>query len=274
LPGARKMGQSAVGCRATDFQGKEASPAACALARCPHGPTDCTVAVVRRLLDVTTPFGKAEEANCKLLLASKEGDLEGIREAMATDAEINTRLPMWLQATAREEDTEEEGFGFNREDTFAETIESMGNENSMQTNGMGFTPLMYASYEGNVEAVRLLLSLRAHLDLCDADGMQAIHLTAHTASAECFRVLLESGANPAAKDDSGRDALQCVPFDRLSCHSSKREWMALQRIASQISAVEQTNEAAAVTELSTKSMASVSASYEQCSEVKDATSNS
>jgi len=190
LTGSRTMGQIAVGCQSASCQDKAASPAACTMVRCPDGPKACTVAVIRHFLDVETPVGQAEEAKCKLLLASKEGDLEGIRQAVAANAEVNTRLPMWLKATAREEEPEEDEFGFNREDTFAETIETMGTENSMQRRGTGFTPLMYASYEGHVEAVKFLLSLRAQLDLCDADGMQAIHLAAQTTSAECFRVLL------------------------------------------------------------------------------------
>jgi hypothetical protein len=220
-------------------------------------------------MDVEAPFGKVEEAKINLLRASQQGDLEGIREAMLAGAQINTRLPMWLRGGSSPEDTEEDDF-FSREDTFAETIETMGSENSLPMRGLTLTPLMYASYEGHVEAVKFLVSLRAQLDLCDTDGMQAIHLAAQGASAECCRVLLEAGANPAEKDEFGRDALQCVPFDQLSCHSSKREWTALLRIAGG----EQTHEAAARAETSTEAMTLMSPSDKHCKEAKDATSNS
>jgi len=269
------MGQTAAGCRSTSCQG-EALPR-CNSVGCTDEVNAFNMALARRLLDTKSPFGKAEEASCNLLRASSEGDLEGIEKAMAAGADINTKLPMWLKRVWTDDDFEQDASGFNREDTFAETTENVGANNSMQTECMGFTPLMYASYEGHVGAVKLLLSFRAKVDLRDADGMQAVHLAAQGASLACLRVLLDAGANPAAKDDFGRDVLQCVPSDWLSCSSSKRQWIALLRIASGTSAMEGTDEAAcvaAMAEMSTESMSAVSTSDEQCNGAKDATSKS
>jgi len=109
----------------------------------------------------------------------------------------------------------------------------------------GLTPLMKASCGGHVNAVRFLLAHGAILDLCDGDGMQAIHFAVQAASAECVRVLLEVGANPLAKDDFGRTALQYVSIDGSLHTSAQPELMALLKMASNLTAclVEQTAEA-------------------------------
>merc|ERR1719433_1639454 len=96
---------------------------------------------------------------------------------------------------------------------------------------------MLAAWEGHIEAVKLLLSLGANPDLRMADGMRAIHLAAQSGSDECFQALLQSGANPLAKDNLGRDALQCVPFDTISHNAADRKWLTLLKEASGMAAL-------------------------------------
>mmetsp|Transcript_116598 Transcript_116598/g.226790 ORF Transcript_116598/g.226790 Transcript_116598/m.226790 type:complete len:235 (-) Transcript_116598:83-787(-) len=188
----------------------------------------CVVSLTRRAFDVEAPFGLIDEANCLLLNASKEGDVVGIRRAMEDGANINTRLPVWI-CVADPEDVDFEPPTGNHQEANRILEEP-------KAKGKGLTPLMHASHEGHAEAVKLLLSLRANLHLQDADGTQALHLAAQSTSADCFRTLLEAGADPLAEDQFGHDALHYVPLAMLACSPVKWEWLALLKEASGIPA--------------------------------------
>jgi len=180
----------------------------------------CTVVVTDCNMDPTPSVFDDAEANCRLLRASKEGDVVGVNEALVAGADINTRLPVWI-----------------RINTMVETENGDASE-TRQPFPLSFTPLMNASSEGHVEVVQFLLSFGANPELREADGMQALHLAAQAASAGCFRALLEAGADPLAMDDFSRDPLQCVPLS-IICHSAERhEWLALLKEASGISALD------------------------------------
>jgi len=155
----------------------------------------------RDWLDATSPYENRDLANWSLLSSSQEGDIDGIEKALNAGADINTRPTMWMRRGTR--GTSECGPG--------------------NPDGSGLTPLMHASIEGHVEAVKLLIAHGAELRLQDTDGMQAFHLAAEAASAECFHALLAAGANPLAKDNFDRSALECLP---PSC-SSRKEWQAV-----------------------------------------------
>jgi len=176
----------------------------------------CTVAVARHILEAEAPFGKAQSASCMLLRASHDGDLEGIYKALDEGADIDTRLPMWMRlgppALSNDaDDSDEERSG-------AEPFNSKSSS---------LTPLMHAAHEGHAEAVKVLLRLGARVDLHEADGMQALHFAAMSASVDCFRMLLGAGANPVATDNFGRDALECVPLAQVANSPSKHEWVML-----------------------------------------------
>jgi hypothetical protein len=134
-----------------------------------------------------------------------EGDVQGIKRALSDGADINTRMPMFLG--------------------------SRGTDESMmpvcRNEPLGLTSLMYASNEGHVDAVKLLLRSRAKVDLQEADGMEAIHFAAQAECAKCFRALLDAGADPLAKDDSDKDALQYVPLDAICRTTARHEWLSL-----------------------------------------------
>mmetsp|Transcript_120436 Transcript_120436/g.234585 ORF Transcript_120436/g.234585 Transcript_120436/m.234585 type:complete len:284 (+) Transcript_120436:54-905(+) len=159
-------------------------------------------------------FGQEDTANCVLLRASKDGDLEGIKKGLGDGANIDTRLPLWIR----------KGFAGPNDaaiDPEAEDLEPP------DPTALSLTPLMHAAKEGHYQAVDLLLRLGAQVNLHEADGMQALHFAAMSASVECFRLLLGAGANPVATDNFGRDALFCVPLTQIARSSSKREWVQL-----------------------------------------------
>jgi ankyrin repeat protein len=67
------------------------------------------------------------------------------------------------------------------------------------------TALMFASFNGPVEMVRLLLLAGAKADATDVRGMTALHMAVATESQgpEIVRLLLKAGADPTKKDNTG-----------------------------------------------------------------------
>jgi len=181
---------------------------------------DCLVTMSKHAEDIFgdgPAFGKVDEANCLLLRSSKDGDVLGIQQALTAGADVNTRLPMWIRIRIDDDGPGEEA-----------ALEEEPRATSL-------TPLMFASCEGQLEAVDLLLSSGAKLDLTDADGMQALHMAAQASSAECFNALLNAGANPLARDNFGRKAMECVPPDVPSFGAAAQKWPESLKKASTIS---------------------------------------
>jgi len=187
------MGQTYTGCVDAKFQ-----DAGCAECRSEDAHT---AAVARHMLESEAPFTKVDSANCMLFRASRDGDLDAIHRAIADGADPNTRLFSIGEYTAKRSDDAD--------------------------SALGLTPLMYAAQEGRAEAVELLLHLGAKVDLYEADRMQALHFAALSASLGCFRILLGAGANPVARDNFGRDALECVPLAEVAAGPSKGDWLKL-----------------------------------------------
>merc|ERR1719362_33203 len=122
--------------------------------------------------------------------------------------------------------------GYRRENNDFEEVVCDDEDDDLMQPATSLTPLMNASHGGHVHAVKYLLAHGAKVDLCDGDGMQALHFAAQVASAECFRVLLRFGADPLAKDNFGRSALQCVSLHENLYSPGQVEWLALLKSAS------------------------------------------
>jgi len=181
------------------------------------GQTPCstTCCSIRGIAD-KSPFGAAAEADCLLIRASSNGDTIAIREALAGGADINAQLPILMR--------------MDDEDVYSVLGDEKNDADLTGPEARSLTPLMYASDAGHLEAVELLLSYDARSDVRDPDGMQALHFAAQSASAACFRALLEAGANPLVKDNFDCDALDYVPLAGKS-HAMKKEWLALRKDA-------------------------------------------
>lgn len=73
----------------------------------------------------------------------------------------------------------------------------------------GSTPLMWAAHFRDIEAMKILIQNRADVNATTTDKATALHWAlGGSSSLMVVRLLLESGANPNAKDKSGTSPLQ------------------------------------------------------------------
>jgi ankyrin repeat protein len=74
----------------------------------------------------------------------------------------------------------------------------------------GSTPLMVATFEGDVAEVGRLLKEGANVKATNAYGVDAMRLAADTANTELIRLLLKAGADPESPNADGETALHLV----------------------------------------------------------------
>jgi ankyrin repeat protein len=74
----------------------------------------------------------------------------------------------------------------------------------------GSTPLMWATFEGDVEEAARLIKAGADVKAMNSYGVNALHLAADTANTELIRLLLKAGADPESPNPDGETALHVV----------------------------------------------------------------
>lgn len=70
----------------------------------------------------------------------------------------------------------------------------------------GVTPLALAVQVGYIEGAEALIAGRARVDVANASGETPLMFAVHSRNADMMRVLLQAGADPDRKDNSGRSA--------------------------------------------------------------------
>mmetsp|Transcript_109356 Transcript_109356/g.316079 ORF Transcript_109356/g.316079 Transcript_109356/m.316079 type:complete len:218 (-) Transcript_109356:263-916(-) len=146
-------------------------------------------------------------ANCCLQKAARDGDIEGIEQALRVGAYLETRRPFVMAPRSIPQ---------------SEQLEST-------TRDIGMTSLMYAAQGGHADACRLLLSIGAQANAEDEDGQRPLHFAAATGNEEICRALLEWGAEGDALDDDGHDALHYLPPACIATASDRSRWTSLLR---------------------------------------------
>jgi ankyrin repeat protein len=80
----------------------------------------------------------------------------------------------------------------------------------------GFTPLLFAAQQGDVESARILLDAGANVNETTADGLSALLIAADSGHEDLSLFLLERGADPNAKDHNGMTPLHFALVRGLS----------------------------------------------------------
>uniref|UniRef100_A0A7S0FY29 Uncharacterized protein n=1 Tax=Pyrodinium bahamense TaxID=73915 RepID=A0A7S0FY29_9DINO len=186
--------------------------------------------------------------NFKLLFASADGDLGGIREALVSGADIETRRPLTLlpRSALGEEpltDSMEDPVDFEEVLVLGDhgvfqsqgEVISLGPPKQPQAGASGageaLTPLMRAAKEGRAKAVALLLDSGATPHAQAEDGMTPLHFAAAAGCRESCQALLRAGANRWVLDAYERDAFACLPQHWVSTREGQAAWLALLRPA-------------------------------------------
>jgi len=66
------------------------------------------------------------------------------------------------------------------------------------------SPIYIASQEGiKIEIIKILIENGANINLCDRDGYSPIYFASHNGNIEIIKILIENGANINLCDDNG-----------------------------------------------------------------------
>ncbi|MEP6791356.1 MAG: ankyrin repeat domain-containing protein [Ramlibacter sp.] len=80
-------------------------------------------------------------------------------------------------------------------------------ERGADVNKTGWTPLHYASTNGHLEVINLLLENHAYIDAESPNGTTPLMMAAQYGPATAVKLLLEAGADPALKNQLGLNAI-------------------------------------------------------------------
>jgi len=79
-------------------------------------------------------------------------------------------------------------------------------EKGAEVNRPGWTPLHYAAVSGNVDLLRYLLDRNAYIDAQSPNRTTPLMMAARHDHVDAVRLLVEAGADPTPRNDTGRDA--------------------------------------------------------------------
>lgn len=158
----------------------------------------------------------------ELLDATREDDLERIKELLANGVDINqkddaqwTALHVICTSHAHKLKNDGEGALVEIKLEILDTLLGAGAD-LKATSRSGATPLMEAAFNDFEEAAKRLIDGGSDLDQQNAGGRTAMHLASEQGNAAILRMLLEAGANPLKKDKQGE-----TPFT-MGADSSKK----------------------------------------------------
>jgi len=151
--------------------------------------------------------------NHQLLMASQNGDVPGILQALSCGAEIESRRPLVVRLSP----------------SYGAGGDPDSNMEVLAAPQPGLTALMRASTEGHPRAVSVLLAHGASVHACDEDLMTPLHFAAQAGCRDSCRLLTAAGACSSALDDSGRIARKAVPEEFTKTREDQRAWDELLR---------------------------------------------
>eukprot|EP00439_Symbiodinium_sp_Y106_P026568 s2147_g3.t1 len=160
--------------------------------------------------------------NQRLLAACRDNNIGALKMALEEGAFLETRRPFVMRPKPPTGVFGDDATQFIKRKTPKE----------------GLTPLMYASQNGSVSAVHMLLEARANIMAKDEelpgkrlkesalgeDGMRPLHFGARSGVVEVCRLLVKKGADALSVDDDGNTALDLVPSDQVETAAQRKDW--------------------------------------------------
>jgi ankyrin repeat protein len=94
-----------------------------------------------------------------------------------------------------------------------------------EVNKAGWTPLHFAAANGHVEVIRFLLEHHAYIDAESPNGTTPLMMAARQAQPSSVRLLMEEGADPTPRNQSGLDA---AAYAKMAGDLELSNWLARQ----------------------------------------------
>lgn len=90
-------------------------------------------------------------------------------------------------------------------------------------NKPGWAPLHYAATSGHLDVMRLLLEEHAYIDAASPNNTTPLMMAAHYGTPAAVKLLLEAGADPTLRNDSG---LTAIDFANRGNHAESADMIA------------------------------------------------
>ena len=162
--------------------------------------TNRNAAMVEKLLQAgANPNSVQPKGETVLMTCSRTGSLEAVKSLLAHGAKVDAREP-WRWQTALMW-----AIAGRHSDIAGTLIERRANVNAL-TRG-GFTPLMFAAQQGDLESARILLAAGANVNEVTPQWGSALVVASASGQEALAMFLLEQGADPNVADDHGITAL-------------------------------------------------------------------
>ena len=149
--------------------------------------------LIQRGIDVNSTDSRGETL---LMLASREGHEGLVSRLISSRARVNARNGAGETALMLASIKGHLGI--------VSRLQAAGAE----VNHSGWSPLLYAAFEGKTEVCRFLLKQGALIDARAPNGATALMIAARGGHLETVRLLLWEDADPGIKTDTGATALQ------------------------------------------------------------------
>jgi len=164
---------------------------------------------------------RQQNLNRALIAAIKKSDASKVDDLLAAGADANTRDTPAKQRSFRDiihdlfrppidvSDTALFDAAYNKAPHIVKALIASGADVNANTKD-GFTPLMVAADNGDIESVNALIKAHADVDARDNEGATALIVIADTYAFDnsaCTRALISAGADVNAKNNYGESAL-------------------------------------------------------------------
>lgn len=183
-----------------------------------------SAALVETLLDAEAdPNAALPSGETPLMTAARTGNADAVRLLLEHGADVDAKegahgqtALMW--AAAQRHPTvvrvllEHQAGVHERSNSYPQVVSSAGNADPrgvFEVMQGGYTPLLFAAREGDLQSVRLLLAAGADVNDAAASGTSALVVAAHSGHGALAAFLIEAGADPGAAD-AGYGALHAA----------------------------------------------------------------